>query len=530
MLRVPGSQARLLKWQACALWEAYENAEQHGVGAWLALPVGTGKTLIMYLLGKILAAKRVLMIVTRLTMDQVKEAFISYVRDWGGTPYVYQIKTWSSLSPESGEHVLERFQPDLIVIDESHKLANARSSASRRIDRYIVQKQEAVKVVAMTGTPSRKSIMSYWHILGWCLRHMMPLPMHEGEANEWAAALDEGVWGMSYADPGVLGRSREQARAWYKARLSETPGVLIVDEDSAGTIPLHVRWRFARPDPIMDRHYEEFLLNNRNPAGIDVTSGLERWRLDAQLGAGLFMRWKVPPPKEWSDARRGFASAVREAIENSTWSRRPLDTPAQVIRHCRDMPEVQAWVKIKPTFKPVTEVEWFSSSALEDARAWLNESRAPGVVWVGIPEFGHHLSRLTGLPYYGESGTDASGRFLNRADRSRSLIASWNANKEGFNLQDWKRALVCQHPQSALYAEQLYGRHHRRGQTDPVVYDVLISSGGAIDAFETMIREAETVKEREGLTQKILRATITRARPTITPGSEFRWSSRSKRA
>lgn len=382
----------------------------------------------------------------------------------------------------------------------------------------------------MTGTPSRKSIMSYWHLLGWCLRDQMPLPMHEGEANEWAAALDEGVFGGGRADPGVLGRTRAEARSWYRKRLTETPGVLVVDEDSAGKIPLTVRWRFARPDAAMDRHYEQFLLRNVNPAGIDVTSGLERWRLDMQIGAGLFSYWIVPPPKPWADARRSFAGAVRDEIDRSTWSRQPLDTPAQVIRHCRHMPEVKAWVEIRHAFNPVSAYEWFSSSALEDAAAWIAEAREPGVVWVGIPEFGHHLSRLTGLPYYGESGTNASGQFLNRATRGRSLIASWNANKEGFNLQDWKRALICQHPQSALYAEQLYGRHHRRGSLQPVTYDVLISSGGGIDAFETMIREAETVREREGLTQKILRATITRAKPTITPGSEFRWGSRSKRA
>lgn len=528
LLRVTGSRARLLRWQAAALWEAYENAENEGVGAWLALPVGTGKTLIAFLLPRLLAAKRTLIVCPAAIKDQMRQEFLAYVRDWGALSGVVVIETPNAIGVQSGADLIDRLRPDLIIIDESHKLKNPRSSAARRLDRYIVEHQDAVKVVAMTGTPSRKSILTYWHILCWALRHMAPVPLNEGEANEWAAALDEGVFGMSYADPGVLGSNREQARAWYRRRLNETPGVLVVDEDSAGKVPLHVRWRFARPDPVMNAHYEGFILHNVNPAGIDATSGLERWRLDAQLGAGLYSYWKVPPPKPWADARRDFARAVRGEIDASTWSSRPLDTPAQVIRHCRDLPEVQAWVKIKPTFKPESAYEWFSSSTLEDAREWLREERRPGVVWVGIPEFGHHLARLTGLPYYGESGTNASGQFLNRADPTRSLIASWNANKEGFNMQAWSRALICQHPQSALYAEQLYGRHHRRGQRDAVIYDVLIASGGGIDAFETMIREAETVKQREGLTQKILRASITRGAPTITDGSEYRWSSRSK--
>lgn len=529
LLRTSGSAARLLPWQACFLWEAFENKREFGVGSWGALPVGTGKTLITYLLPRLLQAKRTLLIVPGPgALDKTRQDFASYVRDWGA-PSLIKIETRSALSPESGHDLIARFQPDLIIIDESHKMANPRSAASRRIDRYVVEKGDAVTVVALTGTPSRKSIMTYWHLLGWCLRDMMPLPMNEGEANEWAAALDEGVFGMQYADPGVLGGTRAQARAWFRKRLAETPGVVIVDEDSAGAVPLTIRWRIGREDALMNEHFENFLVNKVNPAGIDCLSGLERWRLDAQLGAGLFTRYKYPPPKPWADARRACAREVRDLIDESTFSDRPLDTPGQVFKHCRNSEAVKAWLAIKKSFTPETVVEWFSSSALEDARAWLAEDRAPGVVWVGMPEFGHALAKLTGLPYYGESGKNALGNYLNRADPKRPLIASWNANKEGFNLQAWNRALVCQPPQSALYLEQLFGRHHRKGTIDHVVYDMLISSGGGIDAFESAIRESETIKEREGLTQKLLRARVHRAAPSVTNENEFRWASRSKR-
>jgi hypothetical protein len=528
-MRVNGSAARLLPWQGCFLYECFENFTERGVGAWGALPVGQGKSLIAYLLGRLLKAERTLIIVPGPgTEASLRNEFASYVRDWG-SPGLVKIVTRSALSPDSGHDLIANFRPTLIVIDESHKLANPKSAASRRIDRYVVEHGDSVTVVGFTGTPSRKSIMTYWHILGWCLRDYMPLPMTEGEANEWAAALDEGVFGMSYADPGVLGSSRAQARAWYRARLAETPGVVIVDEDSAGNVPLSIRWRIGREDALMNQHYETFAIAKTNPAGIDCLSGLERWRLDAQLGAGLFSRYKVQPPKEWADARRACARAVRDLIDESTFSDRPLDTPGQVFKHCGRSQEVQYWLKIKPTFKPETVVEWFSSSALEDARAWLAEERRPGVVWVGMPEFGHALAKLTGLPYYGESGRNAQGTFLTGADRNRSLIASWNANKEGFNLQAWNRALVCQPPQSALYLEQLIGRHHRRNQTEAVIYYMLISSGGGIDAFESAVRESETIKEREGLTQKLLRARVQRAAPTVTDANEFRWASRSKK-
>ncbi len=524
MLRRTGSAATLLPWQAVCLVEALEQG-----GLWCALPVGQGKTLLSYLLPRVLGSRRPMLIVPKPALDKTRQEFAAYARDWGSPDRPFDIRTWNSLSPESGAHVLDRVRPDLIIVDESHKLANRASSASRRIDRYIVKHQDNVKFVAMTGTPSRKSIMHYWHLACWALRDGVPLPRHEGEALEWAAALDEGVFGGGAA-PGVLGSTRAEARQWYRSRLVSTPGVVVVDEDSAGTVPLTIRWRIAPEDPVMDRHYARFLgVEQCNPAGIEVTDPLSRWRLDAQLGAGLFMRWKVPPPTPWAQARRTFARFVRDTIDESTYSRKPLDTEAQVIRAHKEADEVAEWLAIKPTFKGETVVEWFSFSAIDAARAWLAESPAPGIVWVGTPEFGHALAKLTGLSYYGSQGCDSQGRFLNRADPRRSLIASWNANKEGFNLQPWTRALICQPPQSALYLEQIIGRNHRRGIDAEVIFDILISSGGGIDSFETALGEAATVKAREGLTQKILRARIERAAPVITPSNEFRWAKRSKR-
>lgn len=524
MLRRTGSTATLLPWQAVCLVEALENG-----GLWCALPVGQGKTLLSYLLPRVLGARRPMLIVPRPAIDKTRQEFAQYGKDWGAPDRPVDIRTWNSLSPESGAHVLDRVRPDLIIVDESHKLANRKSSASRRVDRYIVKHQDAVQFVAMTGTPSRKSIMHYWHLACWALRDGVPLPMHEGEALEWAAALDEGVFGGG-ANPGVLGATRAAARTWFRSRLNSTPGVVIVDEDSAGTTPMVVRWRIAPEDAVMDRHYARFLgAEQCNPAGIEVTDPLSRWRLDAQLGAGLYMRYKVPPPEEWATARRIFARFVRDTIEESTYTRRPLDTEAQVIRAHKETPEVADWLEVKPTFKPETVVEWFSFSAIDAARDWIAESPAPGIVWVGMPDFGQALSKVTGLPYYGAQGCDAQGRFLNRADPRKSIIVSWNACKETFNLQPWQRAALFQPPQSALYLEQIFGRNHRRGATGAVVFDVFMSSGGGIDSFETAIGEAQTVFAREGLTQKILRAKIERAAPVITSSNEFRWAKRSKK-
>jgi hypothetical protein len=52
-----------------------------------------------------------------------------------------------------------------------------------------VAARDSVRVCAFTGTPSRKSIMNYWHHLCWCLREGAPVPLSETEATEWGLAL-----------------------------------------------------------------------------------------------------------------------------------------------------------------------------------------------------------------------------------------------------------------------------------------------------------------------------------------------------
>jgi hypothetical protein len=81
-------------------------------------------------------------------------------------------------------------------------------------------------------------------------------------------------------------------------------------------------------------------------------------------------------------------------------------------------------------------------------------------------------------------------------------------------------------PQSAKYLEQVFGRSHRAGQTEAVTVDMLATSGGTLDAFEAAISEATCVRDRDAMTQKILRAEVVRAIPRITDSNRFRWARR----
>jgi hypothetical protein len=86
--------------------------------------------------------------------------------------------------------------------------------------------------------------------------------------------------------------------------------------------------------------------------------------------------------------------------------------------------------------------------------------------------------------------------------------------------------LIVHPPQSAKWYEQIFGRSHRSGQDRGVVVDVLGTSGGILDGFETAIGEAGFAKQTIVLTQKLLRAKIIRATPRVTESNRYRWARR----
>jgi len=492
--------------------------------------VGFGKTLLLELIAAILGLTRAILVIPANLRDKTYADRASYLGKWRLASPPPVLVSREELADESRHHYLERLNPDGILVDEADELANADSAACRRIDRFVQPRtREECAVVCLSGTPSRKSIMGYWHQLGWVLRDAAPMPHNYAEAKMWAAALDYGPSRVRRPGPGPLGGTRAQALAWFQRRLSETPGVVIVDGDSAGDLPLTIRVRPSREDKTLDKHFKQFLLEQQNPDGIPVTDPLSRWRMDGFLGCGLYKKWNPPPPEEWRAARRAVAKLVRDAIEASTNTARPLDTEKQVLKRHAQHPAVIEWLRIKPMFdEHQTETVWVSGSTIESAIEWLNESSEPGIIWCGGVDFAHALAGVTRLSNYGPKGRDQNGNGLHVAPEGKSLIASWHANKKGFNLQAWARQLIVHPPQSAKWLEQIFGRSHRSGATRPVVITVLATSGGTLDAFESAIGEAGFARGSVGLTQKILRAQIERVRVRVTESNKFRWAQRDR--
>jgi hypothetical protein len=296
-----GSGAALLPWQGQALVEIVQCD-----GAFLGLPVGVGKTHVFELAPSVLRSEVSVLIVPAALRDKTYAARREIREAWALPAPPSQVLSREELALESRKDLLTLLAPDLILIDECHALANPSAATVRRLNRYIGS-NPACRVVVGTGTPARKSIMGYWHLLRWALGDGAPVPLGRGEAELWAGVLDDSPRCAIRPRPGPLGATVEAAVAWYRDRLRETPGVLIVDEDSAGDIPITVRQRIAPEDRALDAAFTRLGVDQENPGGIPVSDSLSRWLLDGQLGLGLYTRWCPPPPERWRTARRAVA-------------------------------------------------------------------------------------------------------------------------------------------------------------------------------------------------------------------------------
>ncbi len=516
LLKRPGSDCHLKPWQGLCLWEALEQR-----GLYAELPVGQGKTLLFWLLAIVLDAENPVLVVPPSVVADTYALFARYHQIWKSPSPPPRIITYHSLTQEENFRVaepgcepipnlFERLGPDLLMFDECHNLRNQDRSAPIRIGRYV--DAEAPMVVCATGTGSRSTIKNYSHQLVWCLRDNAPVPLDPDETDAWAAALDDKLPRFGERPlPGALltlgehastESDLQNARDAFCDRLVHTPGVVIVSEDSCDE-PMTIRLCAAPEDPIIDAHFDLFRKTGEMPDGWIVE---DVFAVDAHatwLGAG-FQYVPVPrPPDEYREAHNAWAKFVRAVIQGREEG---LDTPGQVERAYPHHPLLQQWKEVEkrtPKFKSVPA--WYSGSVVFAAAAWAREH--VGIVWCMHTAVAEALAEVTELPYYAAKGLEVKSRKHIKDDPgTRSVIASFDANYTGRNLQAFNRGLLIGCTTSALEFEQWLGRIHRGEQESPCHWDIMFTSSESRDAFYSVLREANFVHTTKRVEQKVLRA------------------------
>lgn len=538
-LRRVGGRQELRTIQAIALHELRLLG-----GLFAMIRVGGGKTLITWLAPTICNARRPLVIVPAALVSKTRRDFKLYAQHWiGPDPDSVRVESYEYISMSGGVQLddkgrqispgfLSTYQPDLLIMDEVQKVFSHSAAVTARFKRYM-RDYPGTKVVALTGTITKRSLRDYAHILHWCLPRYCPLPMlweHvKDEENDygrqntldlWADALDEKVSEMRRLAPGALVRLASEeaqklvsygaaaeiivARKAYQSRLVETPGV-ISSEDSELPVGIKIReWAPDSRDSNLDQHFRQLRDKGVTPAGLVCPDPMAIWRCARELGLGFFYRWNPPGPEDWMAARRDWAVWCRELLKTN---KRGLETEAQMASAVEreiypGKPILDAWRALRPTFEPETEAVWVSTEALDAAHRWALEG--PGIIWVEHVEFALVLAKRTGLSYYGRGGLDQNDRMIEDHDPSLPCIAGIQANHYGRNLQAWNRNLIMATPTTGLMWEQLMGRTHRDGQTRDVVVDVWLGCREHAAGYWQALADSQYVCDTTGQRYKIL--------------------------
>lgn len=476
-----------------------------------SLPVGSGKTLITFLAGAVLGAKRPLLLVPAHLREKTDRDFAALAKHWQAEPPT--VITYSWLSRIDQAEWLEGFAPDLVMADEAHRLRRPGSACTRRVFRYLRENLDVV-FAALSGTLIGRSLMDIHKLSALTLGvENMPLPQSERECKLWARAYDEKV--EIRAAPGALGMLLEPGlspslgniRKAVGKRIFQTPGTLAhYEDDVPASITINpMRW----PMPVECKPYVSKLLDLHEAPNGDECTPADVYRHLRSLAMGFYYEWDPTPPWEWLDARRHWKRYAREILAAAN----PLyDTELQVANAAKagllDVSYWNEWAKVKGTYTGESVPRWISDDTID--RIVETVGSDPVVVWVEQIAVGEYLAELTGWPYYHKLGRDSSGRFIDDHGEG-PMIASIASNHEGRNLQKWSRALVLTPPASGKIVEQMLGRMHRPGQkADEVHFDVIVPHARIRQQFRQAVRDCELVRDTTGQPQKLLIADWTK--------------------
>lgn len=508
LLKTPGGTQGLRAVQAAALYDI----GTHG-GLFGPIPVGHGKTLISLMAPYVLDSERPLLILPATLEKKTRKEMKKYAENWR-VPANIQIVSYEKLGRVQYATLLEELNPDLIVFDEVHRAKNKKAAVTRRLVRYMRSRPDT-KVVALSGTIMRKSLLDFGHILRWCLKDKAPIPTTDVELEEWAQALDEKVEEFERADLGALKvfsggvDDLDAVRRGFKDRLVSTPGVVAVTSGEDDLVECSLRISALKYDvsDVTEAHFAKLRRDMLTPDDWQLMQAVDVWRHARELSLGLHYIWSPRPPDPWRNARRDWNAFVRETLSRS----RTLDSELQVVQACDAgrLPNetLEAWRAIKDSFTPNVVAMWHDDSALKVCLQWMKE---PGIVWTEHDLFARRLAEMSGCKYYGAKGLTDRGEFIDDADPHTAVIVSIDANKEGRNLQHkWFRNLITAPPEGADVWQQLLGRTHRPGQiADEVEADVLLGCKEHANAWRRALAAAEAIRDTTGAESKLLLADV----------------------
>ena len=478
-LKQPWGEMSLLPLQSAAL-----HAIREAGGGLFPLCVGSGKSGIAILAGTVLAAKRVLLLVPATLVQKTENDLGEWRKHFRIVPI--RIMSYELLSRREQAEELERFRPDLVVCDETHRLRYVDRSRTFRLITYFNDHPET-KYVGLSGTITSRSLTDFSHLMELALRDQSPMPLDKRHLEAWAECIDVGgrpadhQWRVvqplidTFAPSKVkrVGKARiEQVRAAWSRRLRSAPGVVCSTSQSFDG-SLVIREIEIPVPPRIEELLERSKLDKERADGEVLTDDAAQWRNSTQLSCGFWLRWDWPNDvvdEAWMEARLRWDRFVRAELEANR--RRGYDSKS-LVEEAAERGELgtlltrawAAWKVQKHKKKPPTVPEWESDFIVRDVVERMKKTKHRTWVWYESPELGMALERAGLSVVYAGQDPPKKGE--------KAVCLSTLSHAEGFNIQDRAHNLIVQPPGRGSHWEQLLGRTHRQGQkADEVVVEV----------------------------------------------------------
>jgi hypothetical protein len=429
------------------------------------------------------------------------------------------IMAWSQLRITDTDELLANIGPQLIIADEAHSLSNKKSATYKRVNRWMVQNPET-EFVCLSGTMGKKSLIDYYHLMQWALKDKCPMPETLIETMNWANIIDTSY--NEYTSDGTLypmlkwaqrdgikvDRDIAGYRKSFNHRLATSHGcVFSVGEDDLGTsitfhnVPVEVPDDYEGMEELQ-RLIHQLHAEDLDPQGELVPLAFHKFKYDYELTAGFYNSLIWPDPEDLSKRRKISVDDAEDLLERSKDYHRAHQDYNRVLRRwlheyaCEglDTPMLLGTSMLHHGAEKVGDELfnfWETQRAFDfderldrDAIAvrvcdykvkacleWIKKlpkQRGGVVIWFKRTEMGKWMFELlekAGVDAVLCNASKQGGLNMNNEEyhKSKVMVASISAYKEGINAQGVEYMYFLQMPREAHHLEQCIGRNHRTG-------------------------------------------------------------------
>jgi hypothetical protein len=476
------------------------------------------------------------------------------------------LMTYSLLSTEDGQQLLESIEPELVIADEGHKFKNRGSARTRRFLHYAAK--HPFQFFPMSGTLTSRALGDYQHLAALALKQNSPLPLSWKVAEDWGLVLDSGAaptetqarelsplleWAQARYPSDNLAPTVEGYRKAFQRRFATAPGVILCGS-SIGTSLTFVNLEATVPAEYPGRRKIDQLIHDVEvkgvtPNGDELEHAMLCWKWIEELSAGFYNEQLWPTPDAWMKRRgvsaqqaddelararghhevlQAYHSVLRRWL--STHRRKGLDTPKLVglsfYRHgndeIKDVGMFEVWSEARARawdgmperygnsvrvcdYKVRKAVEWAESFGTGEGAILWYWHQDIGRWLVELLKAGPRAADVMWCPAEGTvTGTNAA-MIVAAANAGKVMVASIAAHGRGKNLQYLSNMLVAQWPRDPVAAEQLVGRLHRNGQqADHLDVVSLRTTEHDHLSFAACLNDAVYIQQTTGARQKVV--------------------------